>query len=167
MNTTRKSRRIVILLTLTLALGFVLEAVALVGMPRTAGSVAGVARRTTRHTVEATTAVVATTAAVSSAEKASAAAAQTASAEAAAAAAASASAASAAAASADAAAAQSSAAKTAKPSASKPAVGTIVTSLPSGSESVEKGGVEYYKSGGVYYRAAFQGNNLVYVVQQP
>ena len=30
-----------------------------------------------------------------------------------------------------------------------------------------QGGVEYQKCGGVYYRAAFQGNNLVYVVTQP
>jgi hypothetical protein len=29
------------------------------------------------------------------------------------------------------------------------------------------GGVEYQNCGGVYYRAAFQGNNLVYVVQAP
>ena len=28
-----------------------------------------------------------------------------------------------------------------------------------------KGGVEYQKCGGVYYRSAFQGNNLVYVAQ--
>jgi hypothetical protein len=27
--------------------------------------------------------------------------------------------------------------------------------------------VEYYNCDGVYYRPAFQGNNLVYVVQSP
>ena len=29
------------------------------------------------------------------------------------------------------------------------------------------GGVEYHQCAGVYYRAAFQGNNLVYVATQP
>jgi hypothetical protein len=33
--------------------------------------------------------------------------------------------------------------------------------------SAPKGGVEYQNCGGVYYRAAFQGNNLVYVVEAP
>lgn len=49
----------------------------------------------------------------------------------------------------------------------RPAVGTIVTTLPAGCVQVAKGGVEYSDCGGVFYRAAFQGNNLVYVVQQP
>ena len=30
-----------------------------------------------------------------------------------------------------------------------------------------KDGVQYYNCGGVFYRAAFQGNSLVYVVAQP
>lgn len=48
------------------------------------------------------------------------------------------------------------------------AVGTVVQALPSGCATAPKGGVEYYQCGGVYYRSAFQGNNLVYVVvQQP
>lgn len=46
-------------------------------------------------------------------------------------------------------------------------VGTIVTALPAGCTSAPKGNVEYYLCGGTYYRATFQGNNLVYVVQQP
>ncbi|MEN8176647.1 MAG: hypothetical protein ABFS23_12845, partial [Pseudomonadota bacterium] len=29
------------------------------------------------------------------------------------------------------------------------------------------GGVEHHQCAGVYYRAAFQGNNLVYVASQP
>jgi hypothetical protein len=48
-----------------------------------------------------------------------------------------------------------------------PAVGTIVAALPAGCTGTAKGGVEYYQCGSVYYRAAFQGNNLIYVVQQP
>ena len=36
--------------------------------------------------------------------------------------------------------------------------------LPAGCAAVAKGGVEYYQCGNVYYRAAFQGNNLVYAV---
>jgi biotin carboxyl carrier protein len=48
-----------------------------------------------------------------------------------------------------------------------PAVGTIVKTLPAGCAQEAKGGVEYQRCGNVYYRAAFQGNSLVYVVQQP
>ena len=39
--------------------------------------------------------------------------------------------------------------------------------LPAGCTQEAKGGVEYQRCGNVYYRAAFQGNSLVYVVQQP
>jgi hypothetical protein len=46
-----------------------------------------------------------------------------------------------------------------------PAAGTVVTTLPSGCVQETKGGTAYQKCGSVYYRAAFQGNNLVYVVQ--
>mgnify|MGYP001813345070 CR=1 FL=1 len=44
-------------------------------------------------------------------------------------------------------------------------IGTIVTALPAGCTSAPEGGVEYYKCDGTRYRVAFQGNNLVYVVQ--
>lgn len=46
-------------------------------------------------------------------------------------------------------------------------VGTTVAALPGGCESVLVNGVSYQKCGGVYYRAAYQGNNLVYVVSAP
>jgi biotin carboxyl carrier protein len=46
-----------------------------------------------------------------------------------------------------------------------PPVGTVVNALPSGCKPENHGGVELQNCGGVYYRAAFQGNNLVYVVQ--
>jgi hypothetical protein len=37
--------------------------------------------------------------------------------------------------------------------------------LPEGRELETRDGVEYHDWGGVYYRAAFPGNNLVFVVQ--
>lgn len=46
-----------------------------------------------------------------------------------------------------------------------PPVGTVVGTLPAGCKPETQNGVEYQNCGGVYYRAAFQGNNLVYVVQ--
>ncbi len=46
-------------------------------------------------------------------------------------------------------------------------VGTVVSALPSGCVPTPVGGVEYYLCGGNFYRAVFQGNNLVYVTAQP
>jgi len=115
------------------------EARAIIGMPLTPMSYAGVARRTTRRVVytEATVATAAT-----------------------------ASAAAAGAAAASAAAAQP---KPPPPPAAGPVpVGTVVMALPPGCVATPIGGVEYYNCApGVYYRAAFQGNNLVYVAAQP
>ena len=42
-------------------------------------------------------------------------------------------------------------------------LGTVVAALPPGCTSTPVGGVEYYYCGANFYRAAFQGNNLVYV----
>jgi hypothetical protein len=71
--------------------------------------------------------------------------------------------------SASAAAAQPAPAPPPPPAAARPAgappAGAIVTALPPGCKAETQGGVEYQNCGGVYYRAAFQGNNLVYVVQ--
>jgi hypothetical protein len=108
---------------------FVKEAQAVIGMPFTPFSYAGVARRTTRRVV-ATEAAVATTAAATSA-----------------------------AATASAAAAQPLAA---------PAVpiGTVVQTLPAGCTTVVVNNVNYSDCRGVFYKPAFQGNNLVYVVVQ-
>ncbi|MCZ7565774.1 MAG: hypothetical protein M5U08_19930 [Burkholderiales bacterium] len=39
--------------------------------------------------------------------------------------------------------------------------------LPAGCTPTPIKGVEYYNCSGVYYRSAFHGNNLVYVVSQP
>jgi hypothetical protein len=46
-------------------------------------------------------------------------------------------------------------------------VGTVVSALPQGCVSTPVGGVEYYYCGGNFYRAVFQGNQLVYVTAQP
>jgi hypothetical protein len=52
----------------------------------------------------------------------------------------------------------------ARPAGAPPA-GAVVNALPGGCKPETRDGVEYQNCGGVYYRAAFQGNNLVYVVQ--
>jgi len=46
-------------------------------------------------------------------------------------------------------------------------LGTVVSALPAGCTSTPVGGVEYYYCGGNFYRAVFQGNNLVYVTAKP
>jgi hypothetical protein len=46
-------------------------------------------------------------------------------------------------------------------------LGTVVSALPPGCVSTPVGGVEYYYGGGNFYRAMFQGNNLVYVTAKP
>jgi hypothetical protein len=46
-------------------------------------------------------------------------------------------------------------------------LGTVVSALPPGCTSTPVGGVEYYYCGGNFYRAVFQGNELVYVTAQP
>ena len=46
-------------------------------------------------------------------------------------------------------------------------LGTVVSALPQGCVSTPVGGVEYYYCGGNFYRAVFQGNQLVYVTAKP
>lgn len=46
-------------------------------------------------------------------------------------------------------------------------IGSIVTTLPAGCVTSPKDGVQYYDCSGDFYRTAFQGNNLIYVVAQP
>jgi len=141
-----------------LRLRFVKNAEAIIGMPRTPVSVAGVARRSMYReaavvsTVAVTNAAVATSAAANMAY-ANAAAAQAAAANAAAAQAAAANAAAAAAA--------------AQQAAAGLPIGTMVPSLPPGCTSTVIGGVNYFQCGGVYYRAGFQGNSVVYIVSVP
>ena len=122
---------------------FVRNAEAIIGMPFTPMSYAGVARRTTRRVV-ATEAAVATTTAVAAT-------------------------AAAAAAPKPAAPPPSTVVVVTSPPPAAPApsgvpIGTVVQALPAGCKSVVVGGVSYSDCGGVFYKAAFQGNNLVYVV---
>jgi biotin carboxyl carrier protein len=139
------------------------DAHAIVGVPLSPISVAGVARRTTYRAVAYGGAATATTSATSQQQAATAqqqsATAQQQSATA----------------QQQAATAQQQSGAAQKPpapaaaaaTAGAPAVGTIVKTLPAGCTQEAKGGVEYQRCGNVYYRAAFQGNSLVYVVQQP
>jgi hypothetical protein len=136
-----------------LKLGLVRNAEAIIGMPWTPLSFAGVARRSMYREA-------AWNAAAANAAYANAAASQAAAANAAAAQAAAANAAAAQAAAANAAAAQRA------PGAAVP-IGTIVPNLPSGCSSIVIGGVNYFNCAGVYYRAGFQGNNIVYIVSAP
>jgi hypothetical protein len=46
-------------------------------------------------------------------------------------------------------------------------LGTVVAALPGGCTPTPVGGVEYYYCSGNFYRAVFQGNQLVYVTAQP
>jgi hypothetical protein len=124
------------------------EASAVVGAPLTPVSGAGVARRTTRRVVVAETSATQATAQqqAAMAQQQSATAQQ------------------------QSATAQQQSANTQQQAAAPrppgaPAVGTVVTALPAGCKPETRNGVEYQNCGGVYYRAAFQGNNLVYVVQ--
>ena len=46
-------------------------------------------------------------------------------------------------------------------------LGTVVSVLPGGCTATPVGGEQYYYCGGNFYRAVFQGNDLVYVTAQP
>jgi cell division septation protein DedD len=139
------------------------EANAIVGAPLTPVSVAGVARRTAYRTAAATT----TAAASQSSAQAATAQQQSATAQQ-----------QSATAQQQAATAQqqTAAAQQAQVAASQPSptasgqalpIGTVVAALPAGCTQTTSVGVQYSKCGANYYRAAFQGNNLVYVTAQP
>jgi hypothetical protein len=131
------------------------EAGAVVGAPLTPVSAAGVARRTTRRVVVAESTATQASAANSATAQQQAATAQQQSATAQQ---------QSATAQQQSATAQQQAAASSRP-AGAPAVGAVVPALPAGCKPETRSGVEYQNCGGVYYRAAFQGNNLVYVVQ--
>ena len=121
-------------------LGFVKNAEAIIGMPWTPLSFAGVARRTMYREAAYGAAASAAAANVAAANYAYA----------------------------NAAAAQASAAAAAAHTvAAGLPVGTIVPNLPPGCQSTVISGVNYFNCNGVYYRAGFQGNNIVYIVSQP
>ena len=139
-----------------LGLTLLQEAHAVVGAPLTPVSVSGVARRTTRRAVVATSSTTQATSATAQ-QQAATAQQQSATAQQQSATAQQQSAT---------AQQQAAAAQAAAPRpAGAPAVGSVVSTLPAGCKPETRSGVEYQNCGGVYYRAAFQSNNLVYVVQ--
>ena len=121
------------------------EARAVVGAPLTPMSVAGVARRTTARAAVASTSATSQQQAATAQQQQATAQQQAATAQQ------------------QAATAQQQAAA-ARPVGAPPA-GAVVDALPAGCKPETRNGVEYQNCGGVIYRAAFQGNNLVYVVQ--
>jgi hypothetical protein len=120
-----------------LILGPVGNAEAIIGMPWTPLSFAGVARRSMYR--EAAWGAAAANVAAANAAAASAAAAN----------------------------AAASAAAAQRAAGSAVPIGTIVPNLPSGCSSIVISGVNYFNCAGVYYRAGFQGNNIVYIVSAP
>ena len=150
------------------------DAHAIIGLPFTPLSFAGVARRTAFRTVMWSGAAASASSAAAAQHQVAAAQQQAAAAQQQAAAAQQ----QAAAAQQQAAAAQQQAAAAAAPpmppTAPPPAaaghilpLGTVVSSLPAGCISTPVGGRDYFYCGGNFYRAAFQGNNLVYVTAKP
>ena len=141
-----------------LRFGFVGDAQAIIGMPWTPLSFAGVARRTMYREAAWNAAaynVAATNAATANMAYANAYAAQTAAANA-----------NAAAAQAAAANAQAAAAAAQRAAASLP-IGSTVPYLPPNCTSSVINGTNYFNCNGVYYKAGFQGNNVVYIVSTP
>jgi hypothetical protein len=116
---------------------FVKDAQAIIGLPFTPLSFAGVARRTTRRMWFAGATVASTSAAAAAAAAAAAPPPTT---------------------------VVVTHAPPSSPSVSGVPIGTVVQALPAGCTRVVAGGVSYSDCGGAFYRAAFQGNNLVYVV---
>jgi hypothetical protein len=124
------------------------DAQALIGVPWSPVSVAGVARRSTRRAIVYSGSAAALTTAQQQAtagQQAAVAQQQAAVAEQ------------------QAAVAQQQAAVAAQ-QAGAPPIGSTVSTLPKGCVSAPKANVQYFNCSGTYYRAAFQGNNLVYVV---
>jgi hypothetical protein len=135
-----------------MGLALLQDAHAVVGAPLTPASAAGVARRTTRRVVVAESASTQQQQAATAQQQSATAQQQSATAQQ-----------QSATAQQQAATAQQQAAAVRPPGA--PASGAVVAALPAGCKPEISNGVEYQNCGGVYYRAAFQGNNLVYVVQ--
>jgi|SRR6185436_8543822 multidrug efflux pump subunit AcrA (membrane-fusion protein) len=135
---------------------FIENAEAIIGMPWTPLSFAGVARRSMYR--EAAWNAAAVNAAAANAAAANMAAANAAAAQAAAA--------NAAAANAAAANAEAAAAAAQRAAASLP-IGTTVPYLPPNCNSSVINGVNYFNCGGIFYRAGFQSNHIVYIVSAP
>ena len=126
-------------------------AYAVVGAPLTPMSVAGVARRSTARAAVASTSATSQQQAATAQQQQATAQQQQATAQQ------------------QAATAQQQAATAQHPAAARPAgappAGAVVNALPAGCKPETRNGVEFQNCGGVIYRAAFQGNNLIYVVQ--
>ena len=131
------------------------EAAAVVGAPLTPVSAAGVARRTTRRVVAVEATAASSAAAASASQQQATAQQQQAVAQQQAATAQQQTAV---------AQQQATVAQQQAAAAPPPGIGTVVTALPAGCVSEPKGDVQYFRCGNAYYRAAFQGNNLVYAV---
>jgi len=68
----------------------------------------------------------------------------------------------------EAAAAQKAAAqKPAAPATAAPGVGSVVSALPAGCTKKTVSGAEYHQCGATWYKAAFEGDQLVYVTTAP
>jgi len=131
---------------LTLRFGFVGDAEAIIGMPWTPLSFAGVARRSMYRQAmwsAAAANVAAANAAAANAAAANAAAAQAAASNAAASAAA------------------------AQRAASALPIGSTVPYLPPNCSSTVISGTNYFNCAGVYYKPGYEGNHIVYIVSQP
>ncbi|GMW07023.1 MAG: hypothetical protein AMXMBFR8_18190 [Nevskiales bacterium] len=126
-------------------------AYAVVGAPLTPMSVAGVARRSTARAAVASTSATSQQQAATAQQQQATAQQQQATAQQ------------------QAATAQQQAATAQQQAAARPAgappAGAVVNALPAGCKPETRNGVEFQNCGGVIYRAAFQGNNLIYVVQ--
>ena len=46
-------------------------------------------------------------------------------------------------------------------------IGTVVSALPAGCASVQLHGENYFNCQGTYFRPAYQGQNVVYIVEKP
>lgn len=46
-------------------------------------------------------------------------------------------------------------------------IGTVVSALPAGCASVQLKGTNYFNCQGTYFRPAYQGQNVVYIVEKP
>lgn len=57
--------------------------------------------------------------------------------------------------------------RTRRRTARRVSAGTRVYVLPSGCTTVVKRGVNYHYCGGVYYRPYYEGNTVIYVVEEP
>lgn len=133
----------VIVVNLTGVAGLVRTAEAVVGVPVSPVSVAGVARRTAVRTTAAASSASSQQAAATSQQQAQVAQQQAQVAQ------------------------QQAATAQAQAAASKLPVGTTVSALPQGCSSAQISGTSYFNCGGTYYKPSYQSNNVVYVVAQP